>query len=455
MKWLSRLKSSDRNWEVFKNILAAFGIKGCSLIISVLLLPAYLRFFQDQTILGIWYTILSVLNWVLLFDLGLGNGLRNTMPAALESGNRPALREMISTTYYLMGGLAVAIAVVGTLIIPELNWNSIFNVSVDIIENSSLSVCVEIVFLGIMLQLVLKMITSILYALQKSALVSALSMISNLIILGAVSILPSGTLEVNLKLMSVVNVIAANLPFLVCTIVIFSKKLKDCRPNLKAVKKKYVRSIFNIGISLLWLQLVFMVITSTNEFMITNFTAPEYVVDYQAYYKVFKTGAMLVSLMLTPIWSAVTKAQSQGDYRWIKRVYSIFLAASAACLALELLILPILQQIMDIWLGEETIRVDLGYAVVFAFSSAMMVAHHINTAIGNGLSYFKVQMILMTVAAVACIPVSYLLVQWTGSWIGVVIGTTLVIVPYEFLAPVFTYRFLNKCIIQTDRKYVK
>lgn len=33
-------------------------------------------------------------------------------------------------------------------------------------------------------------------------------------------------------------------------------------------------------------------------------------VEYQAYYKIFKTGAMVISLALTPIWSAVTRAKA-------------------------------------------------------------------------------------------------------------------------------------------------
>lgn len=72
------------NEMLLKNIIGAFVVKGGSLIISVVLLPLYLRFFGDQTVLGIWYTILSILNWVVLFDLGLGQGLRNQLPVFIE-----------------------------------------------------------------------------------------------------------------------------------------------------------------------------------------------------------------------------------------------------------------------------------------------------------------------------------------------------------------------------------
>ena len=43
------------NKKLFENIIGAFVVKGGSLIVSVVLLPLYLRFFGDQTVLGIWY----------------------------------------------------------------------------------------------------------------------------------------------------------------------------------------------------------------------------------------------------------------------------------------------------------------------------------------------------------------------------------------------------------------
>ena len=101
------------NKKLFENIIGAFVVKGGSLIISVVLLPLYLRFFGDQTVLGIWYTILSILNWVVLFDLGLGQGLRNQLPAFIEKNDQKGIRDSISTTYILMSIIAIVIGIAG------------------------------------------------------------------------------------------------------------------------------------------------------------------------------------------------------------------------------------------------------------------------------------------------------------------------------------------------------
>lgn len=436
-------KMSVQNKSIISNIIGAFIVKGISLILTLFTMPAYIRYFQNQTILGVWYTIISVLNWVIYFDLGLGNGLRNLLPVALAENNQKKIRQYISTTYITMGIIVIGLSVLGGCIIPRLNWNNLLNVSDTVVDNYTLSICVLIIYIGIMLQFVLKLVTSTLYALQKSAIVNFMTLCTSLITLFALYILPYSSLRLNLWRMAWVNVIAAILPYIVASIAVYGKMLNKAYPTLRYFNKTYVPPILKIGVSLLWLQLVFMIISSTNEFLISSFSSPDYVVDYQAYYKVFKTGSMIFALALTPIWSAVTKAQTNNDYRWIIKIYKIFIFATLGCVVLEFLVVPFLQTFMNLWLGKGMIQVNNVYAVIFVFSGSIFVLHNVNTSIGNGISYFKIQIIWMTFAALIDIPLSYLCVKWTGSWIGVVIANVIALLPYEFLAPIYTVKKLK------------
>ena len=153
---------------------------------------------------------------------------------------------------------------------------------------------------------------------------------------------------------------------------------------------------------------------------------------------------MVISLALTPIWSAVTKAQIEKNYHWIKKVYALFLGVSGLCFLGELCLIPILQWGMDLWLGKGVIAVQAWYAVVFALSSVIFVLHSVNTSIGNGLSYFSIQMIWMTFAAMVFIPLAFLFVKALGSWIGVVLAAVVAMMPYEVIAPIYTFRYLNR-----------
>ena len=93
------------------------------------------------------------------------------LPKALEEKDDTRVKELISTTYFSMAILVVVMGILGSFLIPALNWNTIFNVDSHLVNNTVLTHCVLIVFYGILLQFIVKLVSSVLYALQKSAVV--------------------------------------------------------------------------------------------------------------------------------------------------------------------------------------------------------------------------------------------------------------------------------------------
>ena len=86
---IKKLKNISKNDKIiYKNVLGALLVKGGALIVNLFTLPAYIKYFNQNEVLGVWYTVLSLLNWILTFDLGIGNGLRNHLTEALANGNR-------------------------------------------------------------------------------------------------------------------------------------------------------------------------------------------------------------------------------------------------------------------------------------------------------------------------------------------------------------------------------
>ena len=57
--------------------------------------------------LGVWFTILSVLNWILSFDVGIGNGLRNHLTVALTNKDYEEGKRLISSSYLVLGALTL------------------------------------------------------------------------------------------------------------------------------------------------------------------------------------------------------------------------------------------------------------------------------------------------------------------------------------------------------------
>lgn len=94
---LKKIINNENNRVILSNALGSLFIKGGALIISLLTMPAYIKYFNNQETLGLWFTILSVLMWVLAFDLGIGNGLRNHLVYALANKDNILAKKYISS----------------------------------------------------------------------------------------------------------------------------------------------------------------------------------------------------------------------------------------------------------------------------------------------------------------------------------------------------------------------
>ena len=118
-----RIMSDADERNLFRNILLAFFVKGISLFVSLFSMPLYIKYFDDNAALGMWYTILSMLSWINLCDLGLGNGLRNRLTEALALGQNEKAKEYISATYVVLSKIILPISLVICILLHFVNFN--------------------------------------------------------------------------------------------------------------------------------------------------------------------------------------------------------------------------------------------------------------------------------------------------------------------------------------------
>jgi O-antigen/teichoic acid export membrane protein len=447
------LASNENNRLIASNVLGAFLVKGGALIISLLTMPAYIRYFEDQQILGLWFTILSVLTWILTFDLGIGNGLRNHLVHAFVKKDDLLAKKYISSAYIVIGILVLIVFCFATIIFRLINWNIVFNISTNLVSRETLTITVFIIFASIMLQFFFKLITSILYAMQKSALNNLLNLFTNIIILVYVSFKTGSDVSTNIISLAIVYVLAVNIPLLFTTIIVFSTKLKDSRPNIKYFGKSYASDVIKLGGLFFWVQIMYMIITTTNEFLITWLTGTEMVVVYQIYNRLFTLIGTLFALALTPIWSAVTKAFSEQNFSWIKKLYKTLKLLALLGVLCQFAMIPFLQFIIDLWLGDNTIQVNYFYATVFAISGSIFIWNGVLSSIANGFGELKTQSVFFTIGAIIKIPIAWIFVMAWDSWIGVIVANIIAMSLYCIIQPIWLNKFLNKKELG-DERYV-
>lgn len=439
----SNLNENDK--IIYTNVVGAFLVKGIALFVTLYTLPAYIVFFNNSEVLGLWFTILSLLTWILNFDLGIGNGLRNYLSASLVHGDVTESKRYISSAYFSIGAIVLTISTFFLFISNKLDFNSLLNIDKELVSIKALYTAVVIVFVGVMLQFWLKLINSVLYAIQKSSINNFLMLCTNVLILLYVKFAPSYSNDENIVAMAIVHTLAVLLPLFIATICVFAGKLRPAIPNLKYVTIHHIKKVLSLGGVFFIIQIAFMVIMSTNEYLISSTTGNSDVIQYQAYHKLFSIGSTVFALALTPIWSVITKAKAENNYTWIKQTFFKFSYIAVAFCLCELILIFLTKPLMRLWLGNSIASIDINYTIstVFAFYGVAMIIVSLLSSIANGLGTLKTQAISYITGALLKIPLAFLFVDLMGSWIGVVVANIVCLLIYSIIQPFILLRFLN------------
>ena len=192
-----------------------------------------------------------------------------------------------------------------------------------------------------------------------------------------------------------------------------------------------------------------MLIANTNEFFITQYTNPSYVVEYQVYNRLFTLGSTLFLLALTPVWSAVSRAVAERDFYWLKKINKIMMIFSGIAIVAEFLMLPLLQLILDIWLGEESIEVNYLYGICFAIFGSVMIFQCAVSTMANGIGKIKTQVICYAMGMFVKLLIVHIGIKLTGEWIIVVLANAIILLPYCIIQQVKLNKYFNA---QIERK---
>ena len=412
------------------NIGSAFVIKGLALFISFISLPAYIKYFDNDMILGLWFTILSVLTWVLTFDFGIGNGLRNKIVKPLQENNYKEVKEYISSSYIVLGFLTIIIAIFVIPLVFLLDWNKIFNVSVTLIDNELLVTVVLINVITILLQFFIRIINSIIYALNKSAINNFLALITASSQVLFLVFYKGNSINSNLIILSIVHLLCVVVPLLFVTIYIFIKDLKGLSPKIKYYNKDKAKIVLVNGGAIFINQILYLFLTATNAFLISYFISPDQVVEYQIYYRIFILSGSLYMLALTPLWSAVTKAHVESNYKWINKYFNLMILGALLVSLLQLFAIVLLQFAFDFWLGNNAPTVNYIWATIFALFGGIFILQSTVSTFAMGFNKTKLQARMYGFAVIIKLILIPILTQYYQLWIIVVLIDLVVFVPY-------------------------
>lgn len=422
------LKNAD-NRRLLINVAGNYLVKGGAMLVSLLVMPAYMRYFQSQAVLGMWFTVVQLLNWIMLLDFGIGGGLRNKIVEPLQKGNKDRVIKLTSAAYISVAGIVLVLIVLQHFVVDALNWYTILGLPQSEISESTLKKMVHILVIGVCIRFFSVLICHVLYALQKAVLPGFINLISSALIMLYLLFAKPTNSETDIVVLAYVNSIANNLPALIATVWVFATVLKGMWPRISAFTKNAASEVLGTGGMLFYLQIIVMVLFNVKELYISWFVGSEAVVEYQIYYKLIGMIGGLFSLALNPVWSAVTKALVEKKEEWIRSLYRKGMELIAIFGIAQIILVVAMPMIVKIWLGESAIAVSRVYAILFCIYNLIYMWMMLNYNFACGMGRTRVISIWLTIAGIG----NLLLTMWGcgvyKSWITVVVATAIASIP--------------------------
>lgn len=421
------------------NVILMFGLKGASILISLLYVPLLIK--QLNTVnYGIWLTLTSIIAWISFFDIGLGHGLRNKLAEALAKGKHTLAKTYVSTTYAILLMAVCCVAFIFFIVSHWLNWASILNAPQSM--EAELNRLVLFVFICFCAQLWLKTLNSILLAFQLPAWSALVDLSGQSIGFVGVYLLTIVAPDSSLYDYGVLISLAPVVNLLLISLVLFCTRCRNISPSLRSVDFRLARDLLSLGGKFFVIQLTAIMLFQTNNFVIAHVVNPAGVTDFNIAYKYLGMLAMGFGIISLPLWSATTDAFHRHDFVWIhktiRRLDYLFILFSATG-GLLMFCAPI---IYKFWLGNSIIPNFRILALVFLYYVFSMRCS-IFCKVLNGTGKIKLQFYFTLCEALLHVPLAIVLGQRWGI-AGVLISMCLMAFINSIWEPLQVRRILSQ-----------
>jgi len=433
-----RLHERDRKYA--KNVAISIVLQFFAFCGTIFITPLALGFL-DQERFGIWLVVSSCFNWISVFNIGLGCGLRNKLAESLACGELDSSRKIVSTTFFLIGLIAAGCLMVFFIIYPFISWSNVMNV--DISMQSEVNHVVLVCAMAFILRLLLSIMMNILEADQNIGLIKLFPFLTNLTVVASL-VFARVFLQSSLLVLCIVILVPEIVVYAVLNLYFFGKRYKAISPKLSEIDLSLGRLLIGMGFKFFIIQITMIIIYSTDNIIISRLFNPALVTPYNISFQYMGFASSFFFLLLSPSLAAFSEANIKNDNNWIihtiKRLIIIWLIF---CLALLLLVIlsPVAYRV---WIGDSVI-IPMNLTILMAVHAAVQSWNNIFGSYVSGAGKINVSVITGIIISALNIPVSIFLARDAGLGLnGVITGSILCLSIVSVVIPAQSYLIITR-----------
>ena len=370
---------------------------------------------------SIWIIITSLIAWTSFFDLGLGNGLRNSLSVALGKKLYTKASILVSTAYFIIFIVAACACFLIVSIIPILDLNNILSIDNKLISPEDLNSAITIITIGFAIRLFTGLINSIYYAIQRPSVVDYVEMTVKLLQILIVFLLQQYSVLSIIDLSWIFGIIVFVTPGIFSLITFI--KLKEIKLKTEYIKLSHAPELLQTGFKFLLVQIIAISIYQSNYLLISHYLENENIVKYNLYFNLYLLLNTATLLVIGPIWSVVTEAKSQGDEAWLKNLTQNLKKIWLGILFFGIVITIFQKTIFHIWVGEK-FKVDFYFGVLFLVLAMSNIWNTLISHYLNGLKIIKPQIAMGTISFVLITGLGIILINYLGLY-GIILSNVI------------------------------
>lgn len=337
---------------------------------------------------GVLMTVLSLMAFLQVVDLGVGGNLVTGVSRAVGAGKRQRVRllqwngmAIVVTMAVLLcvASVAMAMSHAGSLLVPQS--------TLDVQREATSALATFIAMFAFSMPFTL--LTKVQLGMQKGHVANAWQSGAALInfAAGTAACLAGGSVPV-----IVAGLMTGTLVCGMGNAVAHLRRHSETGFTKRALRRDVVRRLLAGSLSYLALQIIFLVTYAVDTLIVARHLGAEDASGYAIAERLFSIVAVAVGIVTAPLWAAYGEALGKNDHEWARRslrasLWRFALFSSLLCLALVLAFGPLVSL-----LGAGTVQVSLAVAVA-------MAAWRVVESLGSAMSVYifaseKVQFVL-------------------------------------------------------------
>ncbi|EKO3861096.1 hypothetical protein LCE44_05900 [Vibrio harveyi] len=388
------------NINFFQQIISGGVAKVFSALVGFMLVSVSIRFLGGEKY-GLWMSMYTFVTWFSMLDFGIGGGLRNKLSESLAEKDYQKAKEYVSTAYISLAIICLGLIIALFSFSQFINWGSVFSLDPNLVSVDDFIAIIQLTIVTFLISLFFKLCVNVSFSYHKSqhsTYVFLAQQLFGLIVVFTLSYHGEISLEAFILYGFVIN--SANFFVLVIfNVYIFFSLAPELKPSLKYFHFDKLKSVFNLGGKIFLIQICAVCLYSTDIFLLNKYDTPISAAKYAVLQKYFGIAVFASSILVAPVWSAITCLKNKGDLIELRSFYQKLLKLFSGIILMLLVLYFSFQYVAPIWLGD-TVSFHNSSILLMAVYTGILIYLQLLSSFLNGYGTVFIQLVFASFAAV-------------------------------------------------------